>query len=101
MTPVDRWRMVRGVAVLSSVMAALGFAALVIARDVGEVAELVFVCESDGELVENHVGVRRARPPGTFSQYAWRLIYTDGHRATYAQQPGETCYTERAAGGGQ
>lgn len=56
--------------------------------------ELVFVCEDDGALTEQHVGVAHARYR---SDQAWLITYTDGHHATYSQRQGETCYTERAA----
>lgn len=54
-----------------------------------------FVCESDGELSERHVGVYKAVPAfklgaGLHSE-SWQIIYVDGAVAYYKQVPGETC----------
>lgn len=56
-----------------------------------------FVCESDGELSERHVGVYKAVPAfkigaGHHSE-SWQIIYVDGAVAYYKQVPGETCQT--------
>lgn len=56
---------------------------------------LVFVCEDDGALVENHVGVRSAYIKG--GNNMWLITYMDGQEVYYHQPVGETCYTEQAA----
>ena len=54
-----------------------------------------FVCESDGELSERHVGVHKAVPAfklgAGFHSESWQIIYVDGAMAYYKQVPGETC----------
>ena len=55
--------------------------------------EQVFVCEDDGALVENHVGVHEARR----EYHVWTITYTDGRTADYTQPDGETCWLEYSA----
>lgn len=58
--------------------------------------ELVFVCESDGELSEQHWGVREAWTRVDYGGM-WEILYTDGNRVYYRQHQGETCWAEEAA----
>ena len=56
-----------------------------------------FVCASDGELSERHVGVYKTVPAfkigAGFHSESWQIIYVDGAVAYYKQVPGETCQT--------
>ncbi len=58
--------------------------------------ELVFVCESDGELSEQHWGVREALTRVDYGGI-WEIRYTDGRSGVYRQHQGETCWAEVAA----
>lgn len=47
-----------------------------------------FMCYSDGEITEHHVGIRRV---SLWSYNRWEIVYDNGHHMHYLQRPGETC----------
>lgn len=51
----------------------------------------VFVCESDGELTEQHWDVKQVR---YHSAGMYTIYYVDGEKARYRQHEGETCKVE-------
>ena len=52
----------------------------------------VFVCESDGELTEQHWDVKEVR---YYSSGTYTIYYVDGEKARYRQYEGETCKVEQ------
>lgn len=51
-----------------------------------------FVCTSDDEVTERHIGVTYIFRRGPML----RISYTEGNHAFYTPQPGETCAYESA-----
>ena len=59
-------------------------------QDVTDTFGKTFFCEDDGELVEQHIGVKNAYA-GPYGTERWRIVYVDGTEAFYRQPEGETC----------
>lgn len=66
-------------------------AALVGCEASGPGTKKVFVCESDGELTEQHWDVKQVR---YHSAGMYTIYYVDGEKARYRQYEGETCKVE-------
>lgn len=66
-------------------------AALVGCEASGPGTKKVFVCESDGELTEQHWDVKQVR---YYSDGMYNIYYVDGNEARYRQYEGETCKVE-------